>query len=213
MVGGRRRRRRLWRRRKKNKKKIRDRTTSVLEKASHPLEAVAAKRKQKRATLFEKLENYDEERINRRTELLEKLRERYAERRKKKKKKEEEEDKEEEEKEDETTTPPTTSALATAAAKKFKEQDFPTLSPDALDAVVEDMRNGKDKFSMTDAMCIISGATVLFSREPNVCRVYSHEDEDGFVIVSAYSRTVGGFVALVKVVRNAIGEDMCLTVI
>ena len=168
---------------KKKKKKIRDRTTSVLEKASHPLKAVAAKRKQKRATLFEKLENYDEERINRRTELLEKLRERYAERRKKKKKKEEEEDKEEEEKEDETPTPTTTSALATAAAKKFKEQDFPTLSPDALDAVVEDMRNGKDKFSMTDAMCIISGATVLFSREPNVCRVYSHEDEDGFVIV------------------------------
>ena len=166
---------------KKNKKKIRDRTTSVLEKASHPLEAVAAKRKQKRATLFEKLENYDEERINRRTELLEKLRERYAERRKKKKKKEEEE--EEEEKEDEPPPPPTTSALATAAAKKFKEQDFPTLSPDALDAVVEDMRNGKDKFSMTDAMCIISGATVLFSREPNVCRVYSHEDEDGFVTV------------------------------
>ena len=81
---------------KKNKKKIRDRTTSVLEKASHPLEAVAAKRKQKRATLFEKLENYDEGRINRRTELLEKLREKYAER-KTKKKKEEKEDKEEEE--------------------------------------------------------------------------------------------------------------------
>ena len=116
---------------KKKKKKIRDRTTSVLEKASHPLKAVAAKRKQKRATLFEKLENYDEERINRRTELLEKLRERYAERRKKKKKKEEEEE-EEEEKEDETPPPPTTSALATAAAKKFKEQDFPTLSPDAM---------------------------------------------------------------------------------
>ena len=36
---------------------------------------------------------------------------------------------------------------------------------------------------MTDAMSIISGATVLFSREPNVCRVYSHEDEDGFVII------------------------------
>ena len=87
---------------KKKKKKIRDRTTSVLEKASHPLKAVAAKRKQKRATLFEKLENYDEERINRRTELLEKLRERYAERRKKKKKKKkEEEEEEEEEKEDE----------------------------------------------------------------------------------------------------------------
>ena len=33
-------------------KKIRDRTTSVLEKASHPLKTVAAKRKQKRATLF-----------------------------------------------------------------------------------------------------------------------------------------------------------------
>ena len=65
----------------------------------------------------------------------------------------------------------------------IQEHDVPKLSPGRGFAVVEDLRHGRDKFSMTDAMSIISGATVLFSREPNVCRLYSHEDEDGYVII------------------------------
>ena len=59
---------------------IRNRKFSIVDAVSHPFKTIAAKRKQKRATFFENLENYDEERINQRAVLLEKLRKRYEER-------------------------------------------------------------------------------------------------------------------------------------
>ena len=172
---------------------IRNRKFSIVDAVSHPFKTIAAKRKQKRATFFENLENYDEERINQRAVLLEKLRKRYEERKDLMKttrngssnsKTEGRTDNDAGEKKSNNTAP----ASPNKTKKKMErpliqEHDVPKLSPDALAAVVEDLRHGRDKFSMTDAMSIISGATVLFSREPNVCRVYSHEDEDGFVII------------------------------
>jgi len=172
---------------------IRNRKFSIVDAVSHPFKTIAAKRKQKRATFFENLENYDEERINQRAVLLEKLRKRYEERKDLKKTTrngssnsttEGRTDNDAGEKKSNNTAP----ASPNKTKKKMErpiiqEHDVPKLSPDALAAVVEDLRHGRDKFSMTDAMSIISGATVLFSREPNVCRVYSHEDEDGFVII------------------------------
>ena len=56
---------------------IRNRKFSIVDAISHPFKTIAAKRKQKRATFFESLENYDEERINERAVLLEKLLKRY----------------------------------------------------------------------------------------------------------------------------------------
>ena len=169
---------------------IRNRKFSIVDAVSHPFKTIAAKRKQKRATFFENLENYDEERINQRAVLLEKLRKRYEERKDLKKttrngssnsKTEGRTDNDAGEKKSNNTAP----ASPNKTKKKMERPiiHVPKLSPDALAAVVEDLRHGRDKFSMTDAMSIISGATVLFSREPNVCRVYSHEDEDGFVII------------------------------
>ena len=171
---------------------IRNRKISILDSLSHPFKSIVAKRKQKRATFFEHLENYDEERINQRAELLEKLRARYEER---KRRGRGEGDgfsvgvgggDDSSNDSGESGTPEGTTIgkrLGKVSSSSIQEHDVPTLSPDALDAVVEDLKHGKDKFSMTDAMSIITGATVLFSREPNVCRVYSHKDEDGFVIV------------------------------
>ena len=174
---------------------IRNRKTSILDSLSHPFKSIVAKRKQKRATFFEHLENYDEERINQRAELLEKLRARYEERKRRGRGEgdgfsvgvvggdDDSSNGSGESGTPEGTTTTIGKRLGKVSSSSIQEHDVPTLSPDALDAVVEDLKHGKDKFSMTDAMSIIAGATVLFSREPNVCRVYSHKDEDGFVIV------------------------------
>ena len=175
---------------------IRDRTTKFLEQLVHPYKTMILKRKQQRAQFYENLENYDEERINQRALLLKKLRAKFYERRGEQSsgrerrkerarsgssssrvRRDDDEEKIEAEKDRDDDADDGNDVV------DEDEMDVPTLSESAIEKLVEDLRNGKDMFSMTDAMSIITGCTMLFSGEPIVSRVNASETDDGFVII------------------------------